>query len=219
MASDSALLYRVQGHLLLSPFGMGNTNNLGGTPFFGPPPEPPGSSLPNWLPGSLPLGGGAPEEVPLSGSPDGGPSSKWGLAIMAAEITTIITTMLVPPPRTIMIESKPHTLASDQAQIAFAMSYLQGIALDHYTTILCFNPGHPLFTNWQAFVNKFSSNFRVFDMVFKAERKLVSFRMSANKRFTMFIVQFEKEAYETGWNYALRFQLSEALSKHIHDML
>ncbi|KAG6885656.1 hypothetical protein C0995_009125 [Termitomyces sp. Mi166 len=36
----------------------------------------------------------------------------------------------------------------------------------------------------------------------------------------MFIVQFKKEAYKTGWNYnALRFQLSEALPKHIHDVL
>ncbi|KAG6886891.1 hypothetical protein C0995_003555, partial [Termitomyces sp. Mi166 len=61
--------------------------------------------------------------------------------------------------------SKPHTFASDQAQVAFATSYLQGIALDHYTAILCFNPGHPLFTNWQAFVNKFSFKFGMFDTV------------------------------------------------------
>ncbi|KAG6872545.1 hypothetical protein C0995_009006 [Termitomyces sp. Mi166 len=92
------------------------------------------------------------------------------------------------------------------------MFYLQGIALDHYTTILHFNPGHPLFINWQVFINKFSSKFKVFNMVAEAERKLVSLIMSTDKRFTAFIVQFEKEAYKTGWNYnALRFQLSKAL--------
>ncbi|KAG6860093.1 hypothetical protein C0995_015815 [Termitomyces sp. Mi166 len=119
-----------------------------------------------------------------------------------------------------MFQGKPHTFASNQVWIAFAMSYLQGIALDHYTAILCFNPSHPLFTNWQAFINKFSSKFRVYNMVTEAERKLTSLRMSINKCFIMFVVQFEKEAYETGWNYnALRFQLSKALSKHIHDVL
>ncbi|KAG6887337.1 hypothetical protein C0995_016088 [Termitomyces sp. Mi166 len=94
------------------------------------------------------------------------------------------------------------------------MSYLQGIVLDHYIAILCFNPGHSLITNWQAFVNKFSSKFGVYNTVAEAERKLASLKMSTDERFTMFVVQFEKEAYETGWNYnALRFQLSKALSK------
>ncbi|KAG6886503.1 hypothetical protein C0995_007346, partial [Termitomyces sp. Mi166 len=117
-----------------------------------------------------------------------------------------------------MFQGKPHTFASNQAWVAFAMFYLQGIALDHYTAILCFNPSHSLFTNWQAFVNKFSSKFGVFDIVAEAERKLASLRMSTDKCFTMFVVQFKKEAYETGWNYnALRFQLSKALPKHIHD--
>ncbi|KAG6871855.1 hypothetical protein C0995_015672 [Termitomyces sp. Mi166 len=87
------------------------------------------------------------------------------------------------------------------------MSYLQSIALDHYTAILRFNPGHLLFTNWQAFVNKFSFKFGMFDT------------NEHNKCFTAFIVQFEKKAYETGWNYnALRFQL-KALLKCIHDVL
>ncbi|KAG6887341.1 hypothetical protein C0995_015952 [Termitomyces sp. Mi166 len=118
------------------------------------------------------------------------------------------------------MQGKPHTFAFDQARIVFAMSYLQGIALDHYTAILCFNSSHPLFTNWQVFVNKFSSKFGVFDTVTEAEGKLVSLRMSTDKHFTAFIVQFEKEAYETDWNYnALRFWLSEALSKRIHNVL
>ncbi|KAG6860372.1 hypothetical protein C0995_012096 [Termitomyces sp. Mi166 len=93
------------------------------------------------------------------------------------------------------------------------MSYLQGIALDHYTAILRFNPSHPFFTNWQAFINEFFSKFGVFDMVAEAERKLMSLRMSTDECFTAF------EAYETGWNYnALRFQLSKALPKCIHNV-
>ncbi|KAG6901489.1 hypothetical protein C0995_011209 [Termitomyces sp. Mi166 len=97
-----------------------------------------------------------------------------------------------------MFQGKPHTFASDQAEVVFATFYLQGIALDHYTAILHFNSGHPLFTNWQAFVDEFSSKFGVFDIVAETERKLMSLRMSADNHFTMFVVQFEKEAYKTG---------------------
>ncbi|KAG6900149.1 hypothetical protein C0995_004157 [Termitomyces sp. Mi166 len=119
-----------------------------------------------------------------------------------------------------MFQGKPHTFTFNQARVAFAIFYLQGIALDHYTAILHFNPGHPLFTNCQVFVNKFSFKFEVYDTVTKAERKLASFRMSTNKCFTAFVIQLEKEAYKTGWNYnALRFQLSKALPKHIHNVL
>ncbi|KAG5330767.1 hypothetical protein C0989_008641, partial [Termitomyces sp. Mn162] len=44
--------------------------------------------------------------------------------------------------------------------------------------------------------------------------------MCNNKCFTTFIVRFEREAYETGWNYnALRFALCHALPQRIKDVL
>ncbi|KAG6890190.1 hypothetical protein C0992_002847 [Termitomyces sp. T32_za158] len=44
--------------------------------------------------------------------------------------------------------------------------------------------------------------------------------MRPNKRFTTFIVHFEKEAYETGWNYnMLRYALQRALPQRIKDVL
>ncbi|KAG6895213.1 hypothetical protein C0992_002544 [Termitomyces sp. T32_za158] len=44
--------------------------------------------------------------------------------------------------------------------------------------------------------------------------------MRPDKRFTTFIVRFEKEAYETGWNYnTLRYALQHALPQHIKDVL
>ncbi|KAG5329065.1 hypothetical protein C0989_010172, partial [Termitomyces sp. Mn162] len=44
--------------------------------------------------------------------------------------------------------------------------------------------------------------------------------MRDNERFTTFIVRFEREAYETGWNYnALRFALRRALPQRIKDVL
>ncbi|KAG5329327.1 hypothetical protein C0989_009694 [Termitomyces sp. Mn162] len=44
--------------------------------------------------------------------------------------------------------------------------------------------------------------------------------MRDNERFTTFIVRFEREAYETGWNYnALQFTLRRALPQRIKDVL
>ncbi|KAG6881798.1 hypothetical protein C0992_000186, partial [Termitomyces sp. T32_za158] len=117
-------------------------------------------------------------------------------------------------------QGKAHTYASDRARVAFASSYLQGIALNHYTALLRYNPRHPLFSDWQAFVQEFSEKFGVYDTVAEAENNLVNLKMSPDERFTAFLVQFEKEAYETSWNYhALRYQLSKALPERIHNVL
>ncbi|KAG6887562.1 hypothetical protein C0995_014341 [Termitomyces sp. Mi166 len=176
---------------------MGNAGSPGGALPPRPPLGPPGSGLPSWLPGNLPLSSRAPGEFPPGG---------WGPAIGTFPLQGGA--------------GNHYYYYYNTAQVAFATSYLQGIAMDHYTAILCFNPGHPLFTNWQAFINEFFSKFSMFDTVAEAERKLMFLRMSANKCFTMFIVQFEKEAYKTGWNYnTLRFQLSKAMPKRIHDVL
>ncbi|KAG5324519.1 hypothetical protein C0989_011776, partial [Termitomyces sp. Mn162] len=53
-----------------------------------------------------------------------------------------------------------------------------------------------------------------------AEENLFNLRMCDNECFTTFIVQFKREAYETGWNYnALRFALRHALPQRIKDVL
>ncbi|KAG6893365.1 hypothetical protein C0992_010302, partial [Termitomyces sp. T32_za158] len=95
-----------------------------------------------------------------------------------------------------------------------------GIALDHYTALLRYNLRHPLFSDWQAFVQEFLEKFGVYDTVTEAENNLVNLKMSPDKHFTAFLVQFEKEAYKTSWNYhALRYQLSKALPERIHNVL
>ncbi|KAG6870583.1 hypothetical protein C0992_012941, partial [Termitomyces sp. T32_za158] len=73
-------------------------------------------------------------------------------------------------------QGKAHTYASNQARVAFASSYLQGIALDHYTTILRYNPRHPPFSDWQAFVQEFLEKFGVYDTVAEAENNLVNLK-------------------------------------------
>ncbi|KAG5332147.1 hypothetical protein C0989_007121 [Termitomyces sp. Mn162] len=77
-----------------------------------------------------------------------------------------------------------------------------------------------MLSNWLAFTQEFSSKFGVFDTVAEAEENLFNLRMCDNKRFTTFIVRFEREAYKTGWNYnALRFALRRALPQQIKDVL
>ncbi|KAG6893590.1 hypothetical protein C0992_009412 [Termitomyces sp. T32_za158] len=117
-------------------------------------------------------------------------------------------------------QGKAHTYASDWARVVFASSYLQGIALDHYTALLHYNPCHPLFSDWQAVVQEFSEKFGIYNTVAEAENNLVNLKMAPDECFTTFLVQFEKEAYKTSWNYhALRYQLSKALPERIHNVL
>ncbi|KAG5331584.1 hypothetical protein C0989_007895 [Termitomyces sp. Mn162] len=123
-----------------------------------------------------------------------------------------------------MFQAKPITFQLESSRVAFAASYLQGIAFDHYTALLWFNPNNPVLSNWLAFTQEFSSKFGVFDTVAEAEENLFNLRMRDNERFTTFIVRFKREAYETGWNYnalrfALRFALRRALPQRIKDVL
>ncbi|KAG6884820.1 hypothetical protein C0992_005735, partial [Termitomyces sp. T32_za158] len=119
-----------------------------------------------------------------------------------------------------LFQAKPVTFQLDNARVAFAASYLQGIAFDHYTALLWFEPQSPILLNWQAFVNEFSTKFGVFDTVAKAKDNLFNLRMRPEEQFTTFIIRFEKEAYETRWNYnVLWYALQRALFQHIKDIL
>ncbi|KAG5334051.1 hypothetical protein C0989_004486 [Termitomyces sp. Mn162] len=71
-----------------------------------------------------------------------------------------------------MFQAKPITFQLESSQVAFAASYLQGIAFDHYTALLQFNPNNPILSNWLAFTQEFSSKFGVFDTIAEAEGNL-----------------------------------------------
>ncbi|KAG6894270.1 hypothetical protein C0992_006793, partial [Termitomyces sp. T32_za158] len=119
-----------------------------------------------------------------------------------------------------MFQAKPITFQLNNACIAFAASYLQGITFNHYTVLLQFDPQNPVLLNWQAFMNEFSSKFGVFNTVAKAEDNLFNLQMHAKECFTTFIICFKKEAYETGWNYnALWYALHYTLPQRIKDVL
>ncbi|KAG5337482.1 hypothetical protein C0989_009540 [Termitomyces sp. Mn162] len=56
-----------------------------------------------------------------------------------------------------MFQAKPITFQLESSRVAFTMSYLQGIAFDHYTALLRFDPNNPVLSNWLAFTQEFSS--------------------------------------------------------------
>ncbi|KAG6899477.1 hypothetical protein C0993_009927 [Termitomyces sp. T159_Od127] len=57
-----------------------------------------------------------------------------------------------------MYQAKPLTFQLESSWVAFTASYLQGIAFDHYTALLWFNPNSLVLSNWQAFAQEFSNH-------------------------------------------------------------
>ncbi|KAG5332710.1 hypothetical protein C0989_006583 [Termitomyces sp. Mn162] len=90
-----------------------------------------------------------------------------------------------------MFQAKPITFQLESSRVAFATSYLQGIAFDHYTALLRFDPNNPVLSHWLAFTQEFSSKFGVFDTVAEAEENLFNLQMRNNKRFMTFIIRFK----------------------------
>ncbi|KAG5724406.1 hypothetical protein E4T56_gene15985 [Termitomyces sp. T112] len=122
-----------------------------------------------------------------------------------------------PPPRA---QNPQDNTRNALAQEEVANLSNPGIAFDHYTALLQFDPNNPVLSNWLAFTQEFSSKFGVFDTVAEAEENLFNLQMCDNKHFTTFIVWFKWEAYETSWNYnTLRFALHHALPQQIKDVL
>ncbi|KAG5349843.1 hypothetical protein C0989_001637 [Termitomyces sp. Mn162] len=71
-----------------------------------------------------------------------------------------------------MFQAKLITFQLESSWVAFAASYLQGIAFDHYTMLLWFDPNNPVLSNWLAFTQEFLSKFGVFDTVAEVEENL-----------------------------------------------
>ncbi|KAG6867053.1 hypothetical protein C0993_007208 [Termitomyces sp. T159_Od127] len=60
-----------------------------------------------------------------------------------------------------MFQAKPLTFQLESSHIAFAASYLQGIAFDYYTVLLQFDPNSPVLSNWQVFAQEFSEAYKI----------------------------------------------------------
>ncbi|KAG6905293.1 hypothetical protein DXG01_003647 [Tephrocybe rancida] len=116
--------------------------------------------------------------------------------------------------------AKPLTYVQPYLRVAFAASYLKEVALNHYTTHLTYNPNHHMFTDWEAFLYEFSTEFGIPNTQAEAENTLTRLTMKDWERFSMFIICFEQEAFETSWNErSLCFHLKRSLPKWILDLV
>ncbi|KAF5378101.1 hypothetical protein D9615_007648 [Tricholomella constricta] len=92
--------------------------------------------------------------------------------------------------------------------------------MDYFRLQLTYNPQHPMFTNWEGFVHELGSRFGIPNSRVEAENNISRLKMKEWEKFTAFIIKFEQEAYETGWNWvALQFTLRKALPQRILNVL
>lgn len=117
-------------------------------------------------------------------------------------------------------KAKPFTYSSEHSKVAFAASYLKDTALNHYTTLLQYDPGHPALHSWNNFATKFGQRFGVANTQIEADNALNTLMMSERAHFNTFIIRFEEYGYDSGWNdAALRSSLYQCLPKRIKDVM
>ncbi|KAG5331667.1 hypothetical protein C0989_007602 [Termitomyces sp. Mn162] len=132
------------------------------------------------------------EDHPMADPLEDG-ARRWTTFPPSAEMEITTTTTTMPDPH---LELKTHRTIP-------AMHWpRKGIAFDHYTALLRFDPNNSILSNWLAFTQEFSSKFGVFDTVAEAEENLFNLRMRNNECFMTFI-----------------FTLHRALPQRIKDVL
>jgi len=112
-----------------------------------------------------------------------------------------------------MFQAKPTTYALEHDQVLFAASWLKDNALRHWTALLRNNPDHPALHQWGVYIKEFTSIFGPHNATHDTEITLVKLKMFDNNRFSNFLVRFEAEAFETGWDYqAIAFHLRTSIT-------
>jgi Zinc knuckle./Retrotransposon gag protein. len=116
--------------------------------------------------------------------------------------------------------AKPITYRSDHARVTFAASYLTDHAQKHYITLLQHGAGHPATQTWVDFVSEFGYMFGVVNTQVEAQQNLRILQMHDRERFSTFIIRFEENSFESGWNdAALLSELYRALPTRIKEVL
>src|SRR6266481_6548684 len=84
-----------------------------------------------------------------------------------------------------------NAFTSDRAKVAYALSFLTGLALGWFEPMLFDQDEDPpwLF-DWPLFQSKLSANFRSFDLVGEAEAEIEGLSMPESSRVTLYFVEF-----------------------------
>jgi Retrotransposon gag protein len=90
---------------------------------------------------------------------------------------------------------RPDAFASDEAKVAFALSYLKGTALDYFEPTLMDPDENPIWsTDYSEFTSELWTNFGPFNPEADAKNELDRLRMKDNQKIAKYIVSFQQLA-------------------------
>ena len=117
-------------------------------------------------------------------------------------------------------DNKPRKFSTDRQRVAYAASYLSGIALDwwlpHLTAVL--EP--TIRTNWDEFILALNQSFGQPDLAQSAQRSIRQLKMKDNHRVNKYMIRFAEHAPHTGWNDpALYDAFYDGLAERLKDHL
>ena len=104
--------------------------------------------------------------------------------------------------------------AKDNAKVTFALTYLQGMALDFFELALSW------LDDWSAFVHILHTQFGPIDLTADAEDSIDNLKMWDNQHILKYNIDFNRLAIQTGWsNNVLRHQYYFRLAEQIKDVM
>jgi hypothetical protein len=117
-------------------------------------------------------------------------------------------------------QSKPETYNMDPRKIQFAISHLKGAAKSHITTRTEQDPADPLFFEWMVFIKEMRQYFGEYNPRGVSQRKMCSIRMGEKEMFVNYIVRFQEDALDSGFNdSALKSLLHQTINTKLLKML
>ena len=113
------------------------------------------------------------------------------------------------------------TYSNDSPKVNFALSYLQGTALEYFELTLLDSEEVPdWMDDWSAFVWNLCTQFRPIDPTANAEDSIDNLKMQDNQHIVKYNVKFNCLMIRTGWdNGILRHCYYSGLVEHIKDIM
>jgi hypothetical protein len=117
-------------------------------------------------------------------------------------------------------QAKPETYDMDCRKIHFTMTHLDRPAKSFITTKIQQEPESPFFHDWKAFMEDMKQLFGEHNSRGVAQRKLRQIKMGDKEDFAMFVVRFQEDDLDSGFNdLAMKSALQDALNSRMLRLL
>lgn len=187
------------------PPGGGGGGNGGGPP--GSPGNFPFGGMPPWNPW-FPMYYPAPQ-APISRRPKAREPDRFDGSNPKKIKDFILQCILY-------FQSDPVLYQPDRTKVFFALTYLEGYALSHFSPFLMMDPLPPVLLSWEQFVRSLNQQFGDRNVQRSAQLALDGMKMKEHFKANKHIVQFFDYADVSGYNDAA---LSAILYKSLPDRL